>query len=89
MKCRQYRGREEIIGSILRSAARGEGSIKTKVMYNSFLSYTQLTEYLDYLTGNGLLEYDRASKMYHTTPKGLELLDIYSKLEDMAYFARE
>lgn len=89
MKWRQYREREEIIGSILRSAAIEEGIMKTRVMYNSLLSYTQLTEYLDYLIGNGLLEYDRAGKMYYTTGKGLELLDIYNKLDNMAFFANE
>lgn len=89
MKWRQYREREEIIGSILRSAAIEEGIMKTRIMYNSLLSYTQLTEYLDYLIGNGLLEYDRAGKMYYTTGKGLELLDIYNKLDNMAFFANE
>lgn len=87
MKWRQYRDREEIIGSILRSAAHGEGTMKTRIMYNSLLSYTQLTEYLGYLTSNGLLEYDRASKLYYTSRKGLELLDIYNKLDNMAFFA--
>jgi predicted transcriptional regulator len=89
MRWRQYRNREEIIGSILRSAARMEGTMKTRIMYNSLLSYTQLTEYLEYLTGNGLLEYDRASKKYYTTSKGLELLGIYNKLDNMAFFANE
>jgi predicted transcriptional regulator len=89
MKWRQYRDREEIIGSILRSAAIEEGIMKTRIMYNSLLSYTQLSEYLDYLIGNGLLEYDRAGKMYYTTAKGLELLDIYNKLDNMAFFANE
>jgi predicted transcriptional regulator len=89
MKWRQYRDREEIIGSILRSAAIEEGILKTRIMYNSLLSYTQLSEYLDYLIGNGLLEYDRAGKMYYTTAKSLELLDIYNKLDNMAFFANE
>jgi predicted transcriptional regulator len=87
MKWRQYRDREEIIGSILRSAASRDGTIKTRIMYNSLLSYTQLTEYLEYLTSNGLIEYDRAGKLYYTTGKGLELLDIYNKLDNMAFFA--
>ena len=63
--------------------------MKTRIMYNSLLSYTQLTEYLEYLTSNGLLEYDRASKLYYTSGKGLELLDIYNKLDNMAFFANE
>ena len=89
MKWSQYRDREEIIGSILRSADIEEGIMKTRIMYNSLLSYSQLTEYLNYLIDNGLLEYDRASKMYYTSAKGLELLDIYNKLDSMAFFANE
>jgi predicted transcriptional regulator len=89
MKWRQYRDREEIIGSILRSAIKEEGIMKSRIMYSSLLSYTQLTEYLDYLTCNGLLEYDKAGKMYYTTAKGLELLNIYNKLDNMAFFANE
>jgi predicted transcriptional regulator len=89
MKWHQYRDREEIIGSILRSAAKADGIIKTRIMYNSLLSYTQLIEYLDYLIGNGLLEYDRAGRVYNTTAKGLELLDIYGKLDNMSFFTNE
>lgn len=84
MNHRQYRNREEIIGSILESADNPDGVSKTRVMFNCFLSYTQLTEYLDHLTSSRLLEYDKVSKLYKTTTKGLEFLDLYTKLEEIA-----
>ncbi|HEY7111273.1 MAG TPA: winged helix-turn-helix domain-containing protein [Nitrososphaeraceae archaeon] len=89
MKWRQCRDREDIIGSILRSAATTDGAMKTRIMYNSLLSYTQLTEYLDYLMTNKLLDYDRATKLYYTTSKGLDLLNLYNKLDNMAFFAND
>ena len=39
MKHRQYRNREEIIGSILESADKPDGMSKTRVMFNCFLSF--------------------------------------------------
>ncbi len=40
----KYRSRTEIVNSIL-NAANG-GATKTKIMYNAFLSYNQLKDYL-------------------------------------------
>jgi len=84
MKHRQYRNREEIIGSILETADKPDGMSKTRVMFNCFLSYTQLTEYLDHLTSSGLLDYDNVGKFYKTTSKGLDFLDLYTKMEAIA-----
>lgn len=85
MNGRRCRDREEIIREIIRSAARKEGTMKTRIMYEALLSYTQLTEYLNFLIGNGLLEYDRASKLYYTTGKGFELLELYNRLDNIAF----
>ena len=52
-------------------------------MYNSFLSYTQLLYYLDYLCINELLDHDRQNKKYNITAKGLEFLDAYNKMADL------
>lgn len=84
MNHRQYRNREEIIGSILESADKPEGMSKTRIMFNCFLSYTQLTEYLDHLVISGLLENDTVGKSYKTTLKGLDFLDLYNKMEAIA-----
>jgi predicted transcriptional regulator len=51
-------------------------------MYNVFLSYAQLKEYLALLIQNGLLEYLEGKNSYRTTEKGLKFLKIYEKMEE-------
>ena len=46
----KYRSRTEIVSMILDSA--NGGATKTKIMYNAFLSYNQLKEYLSVLSIN-------------------------------------
>ncbi len=49
-----YRSRTERVALILDSA--NGGATKTKIMYNSILSYNQLKEYLTILIENELIE---------------------------------
>ena len=77
----KYRSRTEITVLIL-EAANG-GATKTKIMYKSFLSYTQLKEYFTMLIENALLEYEDGTQKYRTTEKGLRLLKIYNQIEEL------
>ena len=52
-------------------------------MYNAFLSYAQLKEYLKTLQENGLLEYQETKGTYLTTDKGLNFLKIYNKMDKL------
>jgi predicted transcriptional regulator len=79
----KYRSRDEITASLLQYAAENGTIAKTKMMYNSFLSYSQLLQYLEFLTGNALLKYDKLDKKYKITSKGLEFLDVYNKIEKL------
>jgi predicted transcriptional regulator len=77
----KYRSRIEIMGEVL-DAANG-GVTKTKVMYHTFLSYTQLKEYLGVLTENDLLNYDAYTQTFKTTEKGLRFLDTFNQMDGM------
>ena len=79
----KYRDRTEIITLILTSASRTSGVLKTKIMYEAFLSFSQLEEYVGLLLRNGLLEHDELKKTYKTTEKGLRLLKLYSSLPEI------
>jgi predicted transcriptional regulator len=46
------------------------GVLKTKIMYEAFLSFYQLKEYVALLMRNSLLEHDELKKTYKTTEKG-------------------
>ena len=80
----KYRDRTEIVKLILRSSNTTEGSFKTRIMYESYLSFSQLEEYLALLRKNGLLEYNETSSTFKTTEKGLRLLDLCNKLHEIA-----
>jgi predicted transcriptional regulator len=76
-----YRYRDEIVATVLDSATKEEEGIRmTKVMYTSYLSYTQVIYYLRYLSDNGLLEYDELNKSYKTTDKGFHFLELHNKM---------
>ena len=78
----KYRSRTDIVGLIL-EAANGGGATKTKIMYKAFLSFAQLREYLTVLQENDLLEYEEGNHSYRTTEKGIRLLHIYHKMDEL------
>src|SRR5437867_3054766 len=79
----KYRDRTEIVNVILRSGNTAQGTSKTRIMYESFLAYSQLMEYLSLLMKNGLLEYKESSRTYKTTEKGVRLLQLCDKLHEI------
>ncbi|MDQ3838771.1 MAG: winged helix-turn-helix domain-containing protein [Thermoproteota archaeon] len=76
------RSRSDIIRTVLESA-NGKGVTKTRIMYSAFLSYQQLKEYLTILQENGLIEYQQGERTYKTTSKGIHLLQLSSKIEEL------
>ncbi len=57
-----------------------EGNSKTKIMYESSLSFKQMNEYLPVLLERGLIEYDAKKRKYYSTDKGKEFLRIQDHL---------
>jgi predicted transcriptional regulator len=79
----KYRSRSEIVSSILLTAREVEGITKTKIMYNSYLSFAQLKEYMTLLLENGLLEYMPENNRYRTTEKGVKMLAAWERVNEM------
>ena len=79
----KYRSRSEIIGLLL-DAANGGGATKTKLMYSAFISFNQLREYLSLMVENGLIQYEEGIHTYRTTEKGMRLLHIQNKIDEVA-----
>jgi len=79
------RNKYEIIASILESAKTG--IIKTKIMYNTFLSYEQMKDYLKYLQEHALLIFEAKTQSYKTTKKGLEFLKLSRELSQVMHFS--
>jgi predicted transcriptional regulator len=79
----KYRSNNDIIKEILDAANGGGGATKTKIMYQAFLSYAQLKEYLTELTETGLLNYDVDTRQFKTTEKGQQYLDTFHQISDV------
>ena len=77
----KYRSRLDIITDILESARAG--TRKSKMMYEAYLSYSQLVGYLRYLQQNGLLAYEEGTQLYKLTEKGLRFLNTSGKLDEL------
>ena len=77
----KYRSRTEITAIILDTANRE--TTKIKIMYNAYLSYNQLKEYLSILIENNLLEYFEGARTYKTTEKGLNFLKMYREMAEL------
>jgi len=80
----KYRSRSEIVRSILEAANAGEGASRTRLMYKSYLAYNQLKDYLAHLQENNLIDYEVGLRCYRITEKGIQLLRLQNKLEEIA-----
>ena len=79
----RYRSRTDITAAILKSAIEENGAGMTRIMYNSFLSFNQIKEYLSLLVTNGLLEYHEGNRKYKTTNKGKRFLKLYENVDEL------
>ena len=68
----ENRSKDEITALILE--ASNNGSTKTEIMYEAFLTYDKLSEYCMALLESGLIECQRGERTYKTTEKGLSFL---------------
>jgi predicted transcriptional regulator len=80
------RSRTEIITSILQVINRG-GAKRTIILYRSFISYSQLNEYVAFLLGNDLISLQqktkRISSSFMITEKGAHFLEIYNRINEL------
>jgi predicted transcriptional regulator len=79
---KHYRTRIELIVEILKTA-NGGNATRTKIMYQAYLSYFQLKDYLAMLTERDLISYNPDTRTFKTTEKGLMLLEAYNLLVDL------
>jgi predicted transcriptional regulator len=75
----KYRSRIDIMCQIL-AVTNGRGVTKTRIMYETFLSFIQTKEFLMTLTESDLLRYDGETQTFRATEKGLRLLHVYNEL---------
>ena len=80
----KYRDRMEIFAMILQIAA--QGVTKTKIMYAAYLSFQQVSEYLEFLQENDLLQYEKETEHYRVTEKGFRFLKVSNEMNALFSF---
>jgi predicted transcriptional regulator len=78
----RHRSRSEVISSILEST-NGNKLRVTEIQFKAYLSYNILKEYLVDLLRCDLIEYIEGERTFKTTPKGIQALQTYNKMEEM------
>jgi predicted transcriptional regulator len=79
----KYRSMNEIFASILSSVTENDGLGFTKIMYNCYLSYGQVTRFLQFANENDFLLYDNNTELFKITDKGLQFLELYGKMDNL------
>ncbi|MFY9966979.1 MAG: winged helix-turn-helix domain-containing protein, partial [Nitrososphaeraceae archaeon] len=78
----KHRSRSEIISSVL-EVTNGNRVKRTEIQYKTYLSYNRLTEYLVQLLQCDLIEYIEGERAYKTTPKGMQVLMTYNRMDEL------
>ena len=79
----ERRDRLNIMAEIM-DVAKG-GKLKTQIMYKVNLSFSQVKEYLSFLTERGFLRVyvKNRKKVYETTAKGNIYIENYTEMSDL------
>jgi predicted transcriptional regulator len=72
------RSRTEIFGLILQ-AVEGEPLTRSKIIYQTMLSFNQVTDYTAFLIQEGLLRYLMLDRKYAITDKGRQFLALLNE----------
>jgi predicted transcriptional regulator len=80
----KHRCKTDILATILEAAASGEVP-KSKIFYNSFLTYQRLRKYMTPLIEGGLIECVdyKDNRLYKTTEKGILFLQAYKSMKEL------
>ena len=79
----KHRSRSEIIIASILEVTNGNMVRRTEIQYKMYLSYNILTEYLVHLLQCDLLEYIEGERTFKTTPKGMQVVTTYNKMEEL------
>lgn len=76
-----YRGRTEIIAELLQSAM--SGAIRSKLMFETYLSFLQVKEYLTLLNEKRMVTYNEKTFFYTTTEIGMKFLHMCEEMNEL------
>jgi predicted transcriptional regulator len=62
--------------------------MKSRIMYNAFLSYSQLCEYLDLLQKRDLIRCNEGTRFYVVTENGLKFINAFQEIKELLLSAK-
>jgi predicted transcriptional regulator len=71
------------LGAVILESAASGAVTKSKIYYNTFLTYSRLKGYLSLLLENGLIDYLEKERLYMTTEKGVRFLQAYNCIREI------
>jgi predicted transcriptional regulator len=77
------RSRTDIIAVILKVANSNGGALQARIMYEAYLSWAQLKEYLSLMLKYELVKYQERERTYIITQKGIHFLKIHNELNEL------
>jgi predicted transcriptional regulator len=77
------RSKNEIIAVILKTASSNRGTLKARIMYEGYLSWAQLKEYLSLVLKNDLIKYQERDRTFIITEKGIRFLNMHNELNKL------
>ena len=79
----ERRDRLHIMAEIMETTK--ESQLKTRIMYGANLSFSQVNEYLSFLTQRGFLRVrvENGKKFYETTSKGSQYIENYREMSNL------
>ena len=77
------RDRLHIMAEIIETTK--ESQLKTRIMYSANLSFSQINEYLSFLTEKGFLrvQVENGKKLYEATAKGNQYIENYREMSNL------
>ena len=79
----KHRSENEIIALILETVTNTQRPTRTRIMYEAFLSFAQLKQYLSLLIERRLLEYMPEQMIYKITEKGTHFLQLHNQITEV------
>ena len=82
----RQRSKTEIITSILRSTRNRTGMKISQILYETYIPYNQLKEYLTMMVQNELIIYVKEEKIFKITEYGIHLLELYGEMDKLLIY---
>jgi predicted transcriptional regulator len=83
---RQLRSESEKVSDILRSTHNRTGAKISQILYETYIPYNQLKDYLTMMVQNKLIIYVKEEKIFKITEYGVYALKLYGEMDKLLIY---